>query len=162
MSSILDALKKAQFEEKVKNEQGADRVVWLVPRQKHKVFWRWAGLAALLIPLAGFAVWGISSTLKMESAARRAEGGVKKAKKTTADSLSKSRPPESSRPAQELSADLELSGILWDSQKPYALINAQMVTKGDRVGEAEIIDIKNDAVDILIHGTLQTLSMEKE
>lgn len=50
------------------------------------------------------------------------------------------------------SSNLVLSGIIWNKDKPKAMINDMILTKGDSVGENKIIDIKPDRV-ILNDGT---------
>ena len=44
-----------------------------------------------------------------------------------------------------------LEGILWNSERPLAIINDQIVTRGDVVQGAEVVDIKEDRV-ILRYG----------
>jgi len=39
-----------------------------------------------------------------------------------------------------------LTGILWDEVKPLAIIDGEVVKKGDKVGSKVIVDIKEDRV----------------
>jgi hypothetical protein len=41
---------------------------------------------------------------------------------------------------------VDLTGILWDKDKPLAIIDGEVVKKGERVGSKTIIDIKKDRV----------------
>jgi len=41
---------------------------------------------------------------------------------------------------------LSLSGIIWDAQKPLALINGMTVKVGDAVGNYVIVSIEQDKV----------------
>lgn len=47
---------------------------------------------------------------------------------------------------------LTLSGILWDPQKPIAILNEQMVSVGDEVDDYQVLDIRPDRV-LLTDGT---------
>ena len=45
-----------------------------------------------------------------------------------------------------LSVGVDLTGILWDENKPLAIIDGNIVKKGARIGDKTIIDIKRDRV----------------
>lgn len=45
-----------------------------------------------------------------------------------------------------------LEGIIWKEEKPLAIINDQIITKGDFIQGAKIVDIKKDGVIILYGG----------
>ena len=45
-----------------------------------------------------------------------------------------------------LQSGVDLTGILWDKDKPLAIIDGHIVKKGSRVGGKTIIDIKKDQV----------------
>lgn len=47
---------------------------------------------------------------------------------------------------------LILEGIMWDKEKPLAIINGQIVKIGDKVSQNTVVDIKQDKV-ILDDGT---------
>ena len=47
---------------------------------------------------------------------------------------------------------LTLSGILWDPQKPIAILNEQMVSVGDEVEDYQVLEIRPDRV-LLTDGT---------
>ncbi len=51
---------------------------------------------------------------------------------------------------------LSLEGILWNPESPRAIINDQIVTKGDIVQGAEVVDIKKDGV-ILRYGKEESI-----
>ncbi len=41
---------------------------------------------------------------------------------------------------------LALTGILWDKIKPLAIIDGEVVKKGDRIADKAVVDIKRDSV----------------
>ncbi len=51
-------------------------------------------------------------------------------------------------------SDLVFSGVIWDKERPLALINDQVLGKGDTISGFEIEDIRADEV-ILIKGKLR-------
>lgn len=59
------------------------------------------------------------------------------------------------------SSDLVLNGIIWNKQKPKAMIGDTIVVKGTKIGDNTVVDIKPDRV-ILNDGTKEfELRMEK-
>lgn len=55
---------------------------------------------------------------------------------------------------------LTLSGIIWDKDKPQAVINNQLVTRGERVNDAVIQQILKDIVIFEQDGATHTLWLE--
>lgn len=53
---------------------------------------------------------------------------------------------EMAKRPREPQGRLLLKGVFWSSGKPQALINDQIVRVGDRVAEAEVLDIRKDGV----------------
>lgn len=47
---------------------------------------------------------------------------------------------------KSLHSEISLTGILWDKLKPLAIIDGNVVKKGQRVGNKTIMDIKRDRV----------------
>ena len=141
MSSILDALKKAQKEELEKKEKKGDRVVWMVPQKRKFSFPRWGAVALLLAALGALAWAGVLSLQKT-----RLEPAHKAAATQKARALS----------------SLKLEGILWDEKQPFALVNSQMVKKGDVVGGLVVTNISPTQVELSSDGAPQVLSLEKE
>ncbi|MCM8779379.1 MAG: general secretion pathway protein GspB [Candidatus Omnitrophica bacterium] len=45
--------------------------------------------------------------------------------------------------------DLKLQGIVWGSDKPRAIINGIVLGKGDKIGEAEIVEIRKEGVEFI-------------
>jgi len=43
-------------------------------------------------------------------------------------------------------SEISLTGILWDKAKPLAIIDGNVVKKGQRVGNKTVVDIKRDRV----------------
>jgi hypothetical protein len=56
---------------------------------------------------------------------------------------------------------LSLSGIFYDEQQSYALINNQIVKKGDLVGGAKVVDITASNVDLEFEGEPIKLKLTK-
>lgn len=56
---------------------------------------------------------------------------------------------------KSLQSGIDLTGILWDKDKPLAIINGEIVKKGARVGNRIVIDIKKDRV-LLSDGEILT------
>lgn len=59
-----------------------------------------------------------------------------------------------------LSSDISLTGILWDPLKPLAIIDGNVVRKGERVGSKVIMDIKRDRVILSDGEVLSELKLE--
>ena len=47
---------------------------------------------------------------------------------------------------------LEISGIVWNTERPQAIINGKVVAIGDKVSDSEIIAIDKTGVEILYQG----------
>jgi len=60
-----------------------------------------------------------------------------------------------------LQAGVDLTGILWDKDKPLAIIDGDIVKKGTRVGSKTIIDIKRDRVILSDGEVLSELKLEQ-
>ena len=54
-----------------------------------------------------------------------------------------------------------LSGILWDKVKPLAIIDGEVVKKGESVGNCVIVDIKKDRVILSDGAVLSELRLEQ-
>ncbi|MEI6831814.1 MAG: hypothetical protein WCK61_03810 [Candidatus Omnitrophota bacterium] len=60
-----------------------------------------------------------------------------------------------------LQAGVDLTGILWDKDKPLAIMDGDIVKKGTRVGSKTIIDIKKDRVILSDGAVLSELKLEQ-
>jgi hypothetical protein len=60
-----------------------------------------------------------------------------------------------------LQSGIDLTGILWDKDKPLAIINGEIVKKGVRVNGKTIIDIKRDKVILSDGAVLSELKLEQ-
>ena len=58
--------------------------------------------------------------------------------------------------------NLSLEGLVWNSDKPRAIINGQIVKVGQKVVEAEVLDIKKDGVKMRYKGMDFYLRLRKE
>ncbi len=54
---------------------------------------------------------------------------------------------------------LNIKGLIWNTNRPQAIINDQVVNLGDTVSEAEIIAIRKSEVDILFKGQKMTIKL---
>jgi len=57
---------------------------------------------------------------------------------------------------------IKITGLIWNSQLPQAIINGQIVNIGDKIGDAQIIDIRQSAVDFSFNGDTVTVITQKE
>ena len=51
-----------------------------------------------------------------------------------------------------------ISGVVWDSDRPQAIINGQVVDVGDKISEMEIVSISKSQIDVLYLGEKFTLT----
>ena len=57
-------------------------------------------------------------------------------------------------------SDLKLEGILWHSEKaPHAIINGEIVSKGDKIGDATVLEIQKEKVILTDGETKYELSL---
>ncbi len=56
---------------------------------------------------------------------------------------------------------LKVQGIIWDSDRPQAIINGEIVDVGQVVADAKIVSIQKEGVDFLFHGEKFHASMEE-
>jgi hypothetical protein len=62
--------------------------------------------------------------------------------------------------ASKQESKLELRGIVWDEKNPQAIINGDIVRKGDQIGNNRVVEVKRDVV-VLNDGTKDfTLGLE--
>ena len=50
-----------------------------------------------------------------------------------------------------------ISGIVWDTDRPQAIINGQVVDQGDIIDETEIVTIKKTGIEIIYKGNPMTI-----
>jgi hypothetical protein len=55
-------------------------------------------------------------------------------------------PPPVARSAEEPEAPINVQGVIWESEKPQAIINDQIVGIGDQVGKAKVTSIAKSQV----------------
>ncbi len=53
-----------------------------------------------------------------------------------------------------------LQGVLWNVEPPTAIISGQIVTRGAKIGDAEVIQINQEGVKMLANGNEFMLKME--
>lgn len=59
-------------------------------------------------------------------------------------------------PVEEVRLELNVQGMVWNSDKPEAIIEGQVFQLGDEVREAKIIEITKDGVKLLYKGKIIT------
>lgn len=70
------------------------------------------------------------------------------------------RPDHSSGIISPEKGSIELKGIIWDPQKPYALIGEDVVMVGDYVGNKKVIRIDKKSVVLDNHGSEEVMQLE--
>lgn len=53
---------------------------------------------------------------------------------------------------------LTINGIIWNSDRPQAIINDQIIDIGDTISEVTITGIQKGGIDVLFHGEKSTLT----
>jgi len=159
MSSILEALKKASTEKKEGQEKTQTTPFLLTTPSSFasQVFQALARRLVLLVFLALLALavsWGISQ-LQLDRISQELpqepSASLPKLKKVTSQKI---------QPALE--SPSILSGIFWDPQEPFAIIDSKLVKVGDTVGGGTVLKISQTQVQLTVEGTPQILSLEKE
>lgn len=64
--------------------------------------------------------------------------------------------------AIDLSGDLVLSGIVWDSRKPYCIINEKVVKIGDEISGYKVVEIKKDSVSVQAGDQIRVLKVGRQ
>ena len=59
-------------------------------------------------------------------------------------------------PVEEVKLELNVQGMVWNSDKPEAIIEGQVFQLGDEIREAKIIEITKDGVKLLYKGKIIT------
>ena len=56
---------------------------------------------------------------------------------------------------------LKLNGIVWNTNRPQAIINDQIVAIGDTIENSKIVDINKSGVDIIFANKLYTIQIDQ-
>jgi|GEM_PF-2607506 len=56
--------------------------------------------------------------------------------------------------------EIELEGIMWDNQKPFAVIDGAVVAEGDYIDGKKVINIQNESVILDNRGRQETLKIK--
>lgn len=100
----------------------------------------------------------------LDSAAVSANRGLYDLLELQADSLELKRDPFTAAPITSekvLSGELDLTGILWDKDKPLAIINGNIIKKGEHLGSKTIVEIKRDRVILSDGAALYEIKLNK-
>lgn len=159
MSTIIDALKKAQKEEAIRQERNADRVVWVSTESGNKWFLP-VGAGFLFAVLVLMTVWLFFSDSPEETRMTQAQNqtGLQPKIKTEKNTVIREKAllPE----GKPINRNLVLSGIVWDAREPIALINSSSLKIGDSISGSRVVSISQDEVELSSQGETWTLSLE--
>lgn len=61
---------------------------------------------------------------------------------------------------RNMQSEVALTGILWDKDKPLAIVNGEIVKKGTRIGNKTLIEIKRDRVILSEGEVLSEIMLE--
>ncbi len=53
---------------------------------------------------------------------------------------------------------LKVTGLVWNSKRPQAIINGQVVSAGETIGDVKIVNIRPDGVDVLFQDKIITIT----
>jgi len=70
------------------------------------------------------------------------------------------RPDHSSGTSIEVKGETDLKGIIWDIQRPFALIGNRVVVEGDTVDSKKVMKINKDSVVLDNQGKEEILRLE--
>ena len=70
--------------------------------------------------------------------------------RTTPSSSPSAAPAPISQNAQDLPA-LKLNGIVYDNERPYAIVNNKVLSKGDMIDGAKLIEINRESVKFVFN-----------
>jgi len=56
---------------------------------------------------------------------------------------------------------MTINGLIWNSDRPQAIIDDKIVDVGDYLGEVKIIDIHKEGVDVKFSGQFKTLKLKE-
>ena len=76
--------------------------------------------------------------------------------------LPKERESVVSNPGLPIEDGYQLQGILWNSEKPQAIVNGEVVTEGSAVGGAQVIRIEKKGVTLSVNGHEVLLISDKK
>jgi len=72
------------------------------------------------------------------------------------------KPIEEAKPIEEVQAPkIKLSGLVWNTDRPQAIVNDQVFSIGDTVDSSKIIDIRKDGIDVIFSDKLFTIQIEQ-
>ncbi len=68
--------------------------------------------------------------------------------------------PEKKKPIPPL-PNITINGIIWDSDRPQAIINGHIIDIGDAILQIEITDIRKTEIEGLFHGRPVTIKTQR-
>lgn len=69
-------------------------------------------------------------------------------------------PKHFNEPTTETKKEIELEGIMWDNQKPFAVIDGSVVAEGDFIDGKRVIKIDNESVVLDNQGKKEILKIK--
>lgn len=86
-----------------------------------------------------------------------------KAEPTKSIQKSTSQPAPPTPEAQQIQLpSLIISGLIWDSDRPQAIINNQIIDIGDRIEDMLVIAIRKQEIDVEYQNKIITIDAQKE
>lgn len=78
-------------------------------------------------------------------------------------SVSMPRPRDVTRPPRILDPlpDINIAGVVWNTDRPQAIINGQIIGIGDTVSGVKILDIKKMGITVLFQGRTETMEIKQ-
>lgn len=56
---------------------------------------------------------------------------------------------------------INIAGVVWNTDRPQAIVNGQIVGIGDTVSGVKILDIRKMGITVLFHGRTETLEIKQ-
>jgi len=165
MSIINDALKKTdRLIKKSSNLPGADIMAAHRPKKKNYLIFALAVIAGLIIGNTALNYFSRSAKppeIKVSgiSAVPPANAALPAQKAVAVEPAAPEPAPEAKKPAVP---DFILSGIFFSDSGGYALINNQIVKRGDTVKGATVLSVSLDTVKLDAAGQLIVLTTENK
>ena len=69
----------------------------------------------------------------------------------------KARIPRKTTPPEKKAPKFVITGLVWNSERPQAIVNAQVVDIGDTISEAQITAIRKTGIDVNFQGKTITI-----
>lgn len=75
------------------------------------------------------------------------------------DKLAEQKPAITAPEEPEAIPEMDIRGLVWNSDRPQAIINNQVIDIGDIVGDVQIIGIRKNEIDVSFQGRQETIKL---